>query len=235
MNGKPSERSVRLARQRERLRHILKRVPFTLVLFTGIMIFGVVTELIGESLWPYLASRFSWDLVTIQQGKIYFAWLGLFFAEAPDSFYAVLLALLVVVGALEYRRGTATAVLGFLVVGPIASIITLMLLWPLSAAGVSYVRVALYTPDMGASTACLACLGILLIGEKGLWRNILLPAFLVVLAGFIFVNTPYNIDHFDGYVVGLVTGAGMGWFSHTRLAKKMRQSYNSMRHRAPPH
>ena len=110
-------------------------------------------------------------------------------------------------GALEYRHGARLAALGFFIIGPIASIVTLMLLWPISNAGVTYVRVALYTPDMGASTACFVCLGILLMNEKGRWRNILLFGILVILMGFVFQNTAYNIDHLDGYIIGIATGA----------------------------
>jgi len=201
---------------------ILPRVRLTISLFVLMLIFAVVTQSLGHGYWPFLVHRNGWDLTTIEQGRIYFAWTGLFFATAPLSFYGVLLLLILSVGALEYRRGTQVAALGFLLVGPIASILTLMLLWPISNAGVTYVRVALYTPDMGASTACFVCLGMLLVQERGRWRNVLLFGILAVLAGFVFQNTPYNIDHLNGYLVGLATGAILLLRRHPKHSAPMR-------------
>jgi len=190
-----------------KITNILRRIRLTSSLFVLMLVFSSVTQALGQGYWPFLVHRNGWDLTTIQLGRIYLAWTGLFFATAPLNFYGVLLLLLLSVGVLEYRRGIREAALGFLVIGPIASIVTLMLLWPLSNAGVAYVRVALYTPDMGASTACFVCLGMLLVQEKGRWRNILLFGILSILIGFVFQNTPYNIDHLNGYLVGLATGA----------------------------
>jgi hypothetical protein len=182
------------------------------------LVFTVVSQILshGQGYWPFLVNRWGWDLTTVQQGRIYFAWTGLFFATAPQNFYGVLLLMLIAMGALEYRHSTIWAALGFFVIGPIASIITLMLLWPISNAGITYVRVALYTPDMGASTACFVCLGILLMNEKGRLRNIFLFCILIILAGFVFQNTAYNIDHLDGYLVGIGTGALLSWWKRRK-------------------
>jgi hypothetical protein len=192
---------------------ILNHTRFTLAIGTFMLVFTIVSQFLshGQGFWPILVNRWGWDLATVQQGRIYFAWTGLFFATAPLNFYGVLLLLLITIGALEYRRSTRWAALGFFVIGPVASIITLMLLWPISNAGIKYVRVALFTPDMGASTACLVCLGMLLTNEKGLWRNILLFSVLIILVGFVFQNTAYNIDHLNGYLIGMATGAFLLW------------------------
>jgi hypothetical protein len=114
----------------------------------------------------------------------------------------------------QRRRGTRLAAIGFIVMGPIASFVTLGVLWPVSNAGIEYVRSALYTPDSGASTACLACLGMSLAGEKGLRRNIALLGILAVL-GLAFVkNEVYNFDHLSGYLVGLGSGAIITLWQH---------------------
>ena len=175
---------------------VIKHIRLMLALGSFMLVFTIVSQILshGQDYWPFLVHRWGWDLTTVQQGRIYFAWTGLFFATAPQNFYGVLLLLLITMGFLEYRHSTRLAALGFFVIGSIASIITLMLLWPLSSARVTYVRVALYTPDMGASTACFVCLGMLLMNEKGRLRNILLFGVLIILAGLVFRNTPYNID-----------------------------------------
>jgi len=198
--------------------YIVNHTRLTLALAVFMLVFTVVSQILshGQGYWPFLVNRWGWDLTTVQQGRIYFAWTGLFFATAPQNFYGVLLLMLIAMGALEYRHSTIWAALGFFVIGPIASIITLMLLWPISNAGITYVRVALYTPDMGASTACFVCLGILLMNEKGRWRNILLFCILIILAGFVFQNTAYNIDHLDGYLVGIGTGALLSWWKRRK-------------------
>ena len=198
--------------------YIVNHTRLTLALAVFMLVFTVVSQILshGQGYWPFLVNRWGWDLTTVQQGRIYFAWTGLFFATAPQNFYGVLLLMLIAMGALEYRHSTIWAALGFFVIGPIASIITLMLLWPISNAGITYVRVALYTPDMGASTACFVCLGILLMNEKGRWRNILLFCILIILAGFVFQNTAYNIDHLDGYLVGIGAGALLSWWKRRK-------------------
>jgi len=200
---------------------ILNHTRFTLAIGTFMLVFTIVSQFLshGQGFWPFLVNRWGWDLATVQQGRIYFAWTGLFFATTPVNFYGVLVLLLITVGALEYRHSTRWAALGFFVIGPIASIITLLLLWPISNAGIKYVRVTLFTPDMGASTAVLVCLGILLMNEKGLLRNILLFGILIILAGFVFQNTPYNIDHLDGYLVGIGSGAFLYWWKHKKRTR----------------
>ncbi len=190
-----------------RLIAILRRIPLTLALFLATLTIGIIIELQGYSNWPTSVQHFGWELTTIQEGRIYAAWVGLFFSAVPWDFYGSLLLLLITVGFLEYRRGTPITALGFLLVGPLASIITLMILWPISNAGIAYVRVALYNPDMRSSTACLVCLGILLIEEKGLWRNILLIIILITLGALFYQNRVYNFDHLIGFLVGIITGA----------------------------
>lgn len=187
-----------------------RKTPVTQAIFLAILVVGLATEVRGESYWPLLVQRYGWDLTTLEQGHLYAAWVGLFFSSSPEEFYGILILLVLTVGGLEYRWGTRLAVLGFFLVGPLASMIDLILLWPFSIAGIAYVRLALFTPDVGSSTACLVCLGILLSLEKGRWRNILLWLVLTVLFGLVFQHAVYSFDHLVGYLSGLGTGAVLG-------------------------
>jgi cell division protein FtsW (lipid II flippase) len=199
---------------------LLRRTRLTTVTFIIILIAGVITES-GEQYWsPLLNRTFGWDLTTVQSGKLWAAWLGLFFSVEPLDFYGLLLILTLTMGILEYRRGTRTAALGFYLIGPVASIITYLVLWPISAAGVGYVQQALYTPDMGSSTACLVCLGIFLTGENVRWRKTLIAVMLAVLAAAFSRNMVYNFDHFGGFIIGMITGTVISLTDARRKAGK---------------
>ncbi len=188
------------------------RLRFTLCIFGVIALIGIALEILGQANWAAQVQAFSWDLTTIQHGRIYAAWTGLFFSASPLDFYGMLVVLLLTVGALEYRRGPQVAMVGFFVLGPLASLITLLALWPLSNLGIEYVRVALFTPDLGSSTACFVCAGLFLAGEKGRWRNILLLAILAALIALFYQNAVYKIDHLDGYLIGLGAGAALSYW-----------------------
>jgi hypothetical protein len=185
----------------------LRRTRLTQIALVLIMAAGIYVEVHGDPDWATLLQKFGWDLTTIQQGRIYAAWVGLLFSNVLNDFIGILVLVAVTVGILEYRRGTLIAAMGFLIIGPLASVASLLLLWPISNAGVEYVRVALFTPDLGASTACLVCLGILLMGLKGRIRIILILFILAVLAAVFYKNERYNIDHLSGYLIGLAAGA----------------------------
>jgi cell division protein FtsW (lipid II flippase) len=185
---------------------LLNRTRITTATFIIILVLGIITES-GEQYWgPLLNRTVGWDLASIQSGKLYAAWLGLFFSVEPLDFYGLLLILVLTMGVLEYHRGTRTAAFGFFIIGPVASIITYLVLWPISAGGVEYVRLALYTPDMGSSTACLVCLGIFLTGKHVRWRKTLMAVVFAVLAAAFFKNMVYNFDHLGGFIIGIVTG-----------------------------
>ena len=193
------------------IRPTLNRVPLTLYLFGIILTFGVLTQTVAHQYLPAIVRRGGWDLITLQHGRFFAPWIGLLFSTDPDDAYGVLFLILLMVGPLEYRRGTGMAAFVFFIIGPLASIIDLLILWPISNAGVEYVRLALYTPDMGSSTACLACLGVFLMGEKGWRRNVVLLGILAVLGVLFYRNAVYNIDHLGGYAMGIASGALIWW------------------------
>ncbi len=194
----------------------MSRVRLTSAVFIIILGIGIITETVWADNFPVFVQNYGWDLTTLQKGYIYAAWIGLFFSAEPLDFYGILLLLLFSTGALEYRHGAREATLGFFIIGPIASIITLLVLWLISNAGIAYVRVALFTPDTGASTACLVCLGMFLIQEKGRLHIILIFVALIILGALFYQNAVYNIDHLNGYLIGLGSGALLKWRKNRR-------------------
>ena len=94
---------------------IYNHTRLTLALAVFMLVFTVVSQILshGQGYWPFLVNRWGWDLTTVQQGRIYFAWTGLFFATARQNFYGVLLLMLIAMGALEYRHSTIWAALRF--------------------------------------------------------------------------------------------------------------------------
>ena len=194
-----------------KIKPALNRVPLTLFLVGIILVFGVLTQTVTHRYLPAIVRRGGWDLITLRHGRLFAPWIGLFFSSHPNDAYGILFLILLMVGPLEYRRGTGMAAFVFFVIGPLASIIDLLILWPISNTGVEYVRVALYTPDMGSSTACLACLGVFLMGEKGWRRNAALLGILAVLGVLFYRNAVYNIDHLGGYLIGIASGAVIWW------------------------
>ncbi len=193
-----------------RIIRVSGRLRFTLAILIITTLVGIFLNLHGN--WSAEVQRFAWDLNALRSWHVWAAWQGLFAQEQPLDFYGMLLVLLLTVGVLEYRKGLRLAFLGFLVIGPLASILTLLLLWPLSAAGLAYVRTALFTPDSGASTACLVCLGILLTNERGRWRFIALALILGLLAGMFYRNQVYNFDHLNGFLIGIACGSFLSWW-----------------------
>ena len=114
--------------------NVLSRVPLTLVVFIIILVIGIVTESRESYDGPLFDQKFGWDLTTIQNGKIYATWAGLFFSVEPFDNLGLLIILVLSLGTLEYRRKTLLAAFGFFVIGPIASIITVGVLLRISNA-----------------------------------------------------------------------------------------------------
>jgi peptidoglycan/LPS O-acetylase OafA/YrhL len=187
----------------------LKRTPLTILVFIITLLLGLLTEANEQYFGPLFLNRFGWDITTLQAGHYYAPWLSLFTSVEQMDFYFILLLLVLTVGVLEYRRGTRLAAFGFFLIGPLASVMTSEVLWAVHNAGTPYVNIALFTPDMGSSTSCLACLGILLTGENIYCRKTLIFGVLVLLVAAFHQKLIYNFDHLDGYLAGLETGGIM--------------------------
>ena len=83
----------------------------------------------------------------------------------------------------------------------------MLLLWPLEMLGVSWVKGFLFTPDMGSSAASLVCWGLLLGGERGRWRDLVLAGTAIGLV-LLLVLLPerYAADHLVSFLTGLGGG-----------------------------
>lgn len=192
------------------LTSILRRIPLTLALFSIILIAGIVTQTITGDAWQSLMQRFGWSLPALKAGKLYAPWAGLIFGSRPGHYQSILAIGLLGVGLLEYHRGTKWAAVGFLLLGPVSSIITTLLLWPLDILGLSWVRSSLYTPDMGSSGASLVCWGLFVGGGHGWWQKLLLwGTILLLVLLLIFLPAVWEIDHMIAFLFGLLVSLSL--------------------------
>lgn len=200
------------------LRHpgmLWRSVPLTLAILAVILVAGLSTQTFARGFFPTLMHDFGWSLPALKAGRLYDLWFGLPFGSTPGHFYSVIGIGWFGVGALEYRRGTRWAAIGFLVIGPLASLVTTLLLWPIDELGIKAVHSFLYTPDMGSSSASLVCWGLLLGGEKGrlkqalLWGTILVSVLLLVI-----LQVVWSVDHLVAFLIGL--GVSLLFMSRSR-------------------
>lgn len=156
--------------------------------------------------FPEIMQNFGLSLPALLSGRIWVAWISLFFSNIPGIRPTMHLMLLLGMGTLEYRYGSRIAAFAFLVLGPLISILTLILFWPF-ASQISSIKVALYTPDMGSSSASLFCWGMALVGDfKNRINRILISTTVVILIGLLFLPKPYDLDHLIAFSLGLVIG-----------------------------
>jgi hypothetical protein len=186
---------------------VLRRTPLTIVIFTSILIAGIATQTFARNIWPTLMQMFGWYLPALKAGKLYAPWVGLLFGSRPGHFETILGIGVLGIGALEYRQGTKWAAIGFLLLGPIITVVDTLLLWPLDTLGIAWVRPYLYQPDMGSSAASIVCWGLFLGLEGRWWKKLLVAGTIFTLAFFwIFIHEAWNLDHTTGFLMGLVIG-----------------------------
>lgn len=187
---------------------LLRRLPLTAGLFSLVLLAGVLTGTVLRESFPRLMRWSGWDLPALREGRLYVLWTGLPFSSLPGPRPTMLAILLLGVGTLEYRRGSRATAICFLVLGPLVSVLAVLLLWPLDALGTSWVRPFLYVPDMGSSSASLLCWGAMVGGTKGTGRFVLLSATLgVLLLPLVLSPGVYGFDHLVAFPLGLLVGA----------------------------
>jgi hypothetical protein len=203
-SNKPGNRLLVVLRQQGLL---FKRIPLTLMMFIVTLVAGIATQTFARDAWPSLMEHFGWSLIALKQGRLYALWVGLIFSSTPGHFYSILAIGLLGVGALEYRYGTKWAAIGFLLIGPVSSILTTLILWSFDLFGVAWVKQSLYTPDMGSSSAALVCWGIFIGKGHGRWNRLLLWGTIIVLVLYlVFFPAVWDIDHIIAFLLGLFVG-----------------------------
>ena len=179
-------------------------------MFGAVHIAGIITGTVAKDSWPSLMQNFGFSLPALREGHLYDLWVGLLFASRPGVHVTMLGMLLLGVGTLEYRRGTKSALVGFLLLGPVASIITMLILWPFDVFGIAGVKPYLYPPDMGSSSASMVCWGLFLGAETGLWRNLMLGATILTLALLMAFSTQaFGADHMVAFLFGLLVSVAL--------------------------
>lgn len=190
-----------------RARQLMARLRLTLVLFGVVLLAGIVTGTIASEWFPRLMQLSGWDLRAFREGRLYTVWTGLLFSSQPGPRPTMLAILLLGVGALEYRAGSKATAVAFLLLGPLSSLLTILLLWPMDALGAAWVRPYLYIPDMGSSSASLLCWGAALTTlDRKPQVFLLITTTLVLVLLLVFVPKAYGADHLVAFPIGLATG-----------------------------
>jgi hypothetical protein len=146
---------------------------------------------------------FGWDLDKLKEGGWYALWAGLPFGSKPGTFYSIFAVGVFGIGALEYRHGSRLAVLSFLVLGPLSSLITTLIIWPFDNYGNAIITSYLHTPDMGSSSSSLLCWGMFAGGLKKSWRWLVFTVTIIILAWFlIFYKADWGLDHLMSFLIG---------------------------------
>lgn len=192
---------------RRRVGGIARRAPLTLSLFAVIFFTGIIMGTIRRDAFPHVMATFGWDLPALQAGHFYDLWVGILFASKAGSLLSMPGMLLLGVGSLEYTKGSKIAAIGFFLLGPLSSTLSLLLIWPLNHFKFAWVDNFLYVPDMGSSSYSMVCWGLALSNLRALWRNSLtLITFWILVIPLFYTPKPYVADHIVALFLGLSVG-----------------------------
>lgn len=196
----------------------LRKIPLTLFLLIVISLFGALTATVWRDEFPKIIERFGVNLPTIFSGEIWRIWISLFFANVPGIRITIVGILALGVGLFEYFYSTKLAAFTFFVLGPLATVLSLILLSFFAILKIPMINEALYVLDMGSSSASLFCWSIVLRNTRGLGRNLgLFLTFAILVGLFFFVDKPYTIDHLFAFLLGFgIVGALHPWRRRVR-------------------
>lgn len=184
-----------------------QRLPLTAGLVLVTIVAGAVSGALGADFHHSVEAAAGWDLAALRNWELYRLWAGLPFGSLPGIRPTMVLLLALGPGVLEWRRGTRTAAVTFFLLGPAVSLITTLSLWPAYARGVGAIGRFLLTPDLGSSTASLACWGVAVGSVDGAGSPWLAALTVAVLGALWIVRpAPYVVDHFAAFIVAFGLG-----------------------------
>lgn len=183
------------------------RLPFTIGLIAVLGIVGLLSATVWRDDHLQIKRNVGVDLETLVHVRIDHLLLSPFYQSSVGIDWRMLLAIGLIVGALEYIIGSLRTAVTFFASDIATSVIATLVLAGLGAAGWQYAHAAARTADSGASVGMLACAGALAVLLPPRVRPIaygILAAY--VLPAFLWWSYATWIEHLIGTVIGLAFG-----------------------------
>ena len=187
---------------------VLRRIPFTLTVVGLMLVLGVVTQ----SLWNSLETRplfetVAYGLPAFQDGRWYTVVTGALFAIAPWQYLPVAGGFLLLVGWAEWNLGTRRTAIAAIGGQIISVLLSAAVLVPLSAAGWDWaVRIA-DDLDVGFSAGALAAVSAATVVIRPPWRaRLRLLVVMYAVISFLYIGVLWDLEHLFAVGLGLLAG-----------------------------
>lgn len=194
------------------------RVPFTILSVTAIAFVGALSGTIWRAQHEAIMRKVGVEMGTLVHLRLQQLALSTFYQSKPGIDWRMVVAIALIVGGLEYIVGSMRAALTFVISDIVTSIVAVLALASMGAAGWHYAHAAARTPDSGSSVAMLACAGALAMVLPG-WKRTagLLVLAVYVLPALLWWSFATWLAHLIGTCIGIVFGAAFRGEAATRM------------------
>ncbi|MHB8647265.1 MAG: hypothetical protein ACYDAR_15870 [Thermomicrobiales bacterium] len=180
---------------------------------------GMAATLLAGGAWsgtiqrdpsPAFLDRWGYDFAMLRAGRLYTLVTMTLFPTAHSDWLPMLLQTVLLVALAGWCAGAWRAVAAFWAPNIIGTaLVSLCVVWPLDAAGFAFAHRWATEPDAGASVGIYGALGFLLallprpprwvaVGGMAVW----------LIADIARERHVWNVEHFSGYLLGMLLGAG---------------------------
>jgi len=203
----------------------VRRIPFTLSLALTILVTTTVTGTLLRAINASELVRWGFSAADLAHGRWFQLFLATFQILDPYLALSMLATVLALVGACEYRLGTARTVMVY-AVAQVAGFVAIILMGRVFAAAGSRWGAMLVTEhNVGASAGAVGAMGAWLMAfprPLRAWSVVLCAAFLA--AAFGGDVHPWDVAHAASFLVGLGMGA---WFDHARHTPRVAHAFSA--------
>lgn len=155
-----AEKSGSRADKADRGLAIIRRVPFTLIMLTGIVIVALITGATSGQLTPDVLNRWGFSLSDLWQGGWYSLVTEVLFTHSPFMFWGILPLVVCSIGIYEWQAGTRQTCLLYWIMDVGGTlIVSLVLVLPLYLARTDLGMSLAFSGDVGMSGGGFASLG----------------------------------------------------------------------------
>lgn len=186
---------------------IVRRLPWTLLMVTAILLVTTVTGTIHRPITPAQLRVWGWGLDAMQHGQVIALLGAVFQANQPYVVLTITVSLLLFLGACEYLLGTWQAVLGFIVTHVVAYVGANLFLWPFVVTGYGWASDLTRSADVGASAAAFGVAGMALPSLPPYLRKAAFALLVAYLIGALMISQQiWDIEHLIAFPAGLFLG-----------------------------